>query len=144
MTQEQFDKMIEGLVNPSRIKVAVNEKYDFLMSAENTNDLMEWLKTNAERLENNLQKMGLKWAYAIETCPNDEPYIYMLISPKMTTNIARELTDRAERTLPKERKMWVSEGFFRYLDIDKYDNTPTTLTDLLTQYASTVIKVSEI
>ena len=144
MTQEQFDKMIEGLVNPSRIKVYVNEEYDFLMSTENTNDTMEWFKTNAGRLEENLRKMGLKWVYVIETCPNDEPFIYMLISPKMTRNIARELTDRAERTLPEEKKMWVSEGFFRYLDIDDYDNTPTTLTGLLTQYASMVIKVSEI
>ena len=31
--------MIEGLVNPSRIKVAVNKDYDFLMSSENKKQL---------------------------------------------------------------------------------------------------------
>jgi hypothetical protein len=93
--------MIEGLVNPSRIKVAVNKDYDFLMSSENKNNLMGWFKTNAEKLEENLRKMKLEWAYAIETCPKYKPFIYMLISPTMTTHNANDLTDIAQRTLPE-------------------------------------------
>ena len=144
MNREQFDKMIEGLVNPSRIKVAVNKDYDFLMSSENKNNLMGWFKTNAEKLEENLRKMKLEWAYAIETCPKDKPFIYMLISPTMTSNKANELTDIAQRTLPEGRTMFVSSGPLRAFNIKQYDNTPTTLSDLFEQYAETMFEVSEV
>ena len=144
MNREQFDKMIEGLVNPSRIKVAVNKDYDFLMSSENKNNLMGWFKTNSEKLEENLRKMKLKWVYAIETCPKDKPFIYMLISPTMTSHMANELTDIVQRTLPEGRTMFVSSGPLRAFNINQYDNTPTALTDLFEQYAETVLVVSEV
>lgn len=144
MTQEQFDIITTGLVNPSIIKVAVNKGYDLLMSAENTNDTMTWFNTNSDKLEENLRKQNLKWAYIIETCPDGEPFIYMLISPTMSTYLARNLTQRVRNTLPDDRTMLVSEGRFKAFNIEQFDYTPTTITDLLAQYADTVLKVSEV
>ena len=145
MNKEHFDKMIEGLINPSRIKVLVIEDYNVLLSARNTNDTMTWFKENGDILEKNLRGLGLRWVYVIETCPDDKPYIYMFIGPNMTKSIADKLTDRAKRTLPDDRTMIVSEGYMRYVDIDKYDNTPTTiLEELLKSKSIDVFKVSEI
>lgn len=136
---------MEGIVNPARIKVAVCENHDLLMSADNKNDTMEWFKTNADKLEENLRSMGLKWAYAIETCPDGEPFIYMLISPNMSTYLAQQMTDRAKRTLPEDREMIVCEGPFRAFNINQYDNTPETLAEaLLTHYADIVLRVTEV
>lgn len=143
MKKEQFDKIIEGLINPSKIKVMVNNDYDVLLSADNTNDTMEWFKTNADKLESNLREQHLEWAYAIETCPTGQPFIYMLISPTMSTNRAKQITQQAKNTLPEGRTMLVSSGIFRTFNIDEFDNTPTTLIDLLTKYADTVIEVTE-
>ena len=122
MNKEHFDKMIEGLINPSRIKVLVLEGYDVLLSARNTNDTMTWFKENGNTLEKNLRELGLRWVYVIETCPDDKPCIYMFIGQNMTKSIADKLTDRAKRTLPNDRTMIVSDGYMRYIDIDKYDN----------------------
>lgn len=145
MNREHFDKMIEGLINPSRIKVLVIDDYNVLLSAQNTNDTMTWFKENGNTLEKNLRGLGLRWVYVIETCPNDEPYIYMFIGQNMTKSVADKLTDRARRTLPNDRTMIVSEGYMRYIDIDKFDNTPTTLLEGLLKSKSTdVFKVSEI
>jgi hypothetical protein len=145
MTQEEFDKMVEGTVNPSRIKVVVKGKFDFLMSATNTNDTMDWFKTNACRLEENLRKMGLNWAYTIETTPDDKPFIYMFISPTMNDSFARNLTQRAKRTLPQNRIMFTCGGLFETLNIDQYDNTPTTLIEeFLMKEGSTILRVDKI
>ena len=145
MNKEHFDKMIEGLINPSRIKVLVLEGYDVLLSARNTNDTKTWFKENGNALEKNLRGLGLRWVYVIETCSDDEPYIYMFIGQNMTKSVADKLTDRAKRTLPNDRTMIVSEGYMRYIDIDKFDNTPTTLLEWLLKSKSTdVFKVSEI
>ena len=145
MNREHFDKMIEGLINPSRIKVLVIDDYNVLLSAQNTNDTMTWFKENGNTLEKNLRGLGLRWVYVIETCPNDEPYIYMFIGQNMTKSVADKLTDRARRTLPNDRTMIVSEGYMRYFDIEKYDNTPPTLLEGLLKSKSTdVFKVSEI
>lgn len=144
MDKKQFDKMIEGLVNPSRIKVCVNRGYDFLMSAKNGNDMMSWFQANGNTLENNLRKIGLNWVYIIETCPNSTPFIYMLISPKMSKSIADKLTDRAKRTLQEDREMYVFEGSMRYIEIDRYDYTKATLEELLLASCSDVLEVSEI
>lgn len=51
MNKKQFNQMIEGIDNPSRIKLAANENYDFLLSAKNTNDTVAWFKHNSTRLE---------------------------------------------------------------------------------------------
>lgn len=143
MTQEQFDIITKGLVNPERVKVAVTPEYDLLLSAENTNDTMEWFKINSESLESNLRHQKLKWAYAIETCPDNQPFIYMLISPNMSTWKANKLILRAKNTLPEDRSIFASEGPFKAFKIDNFDLTPTTLLDeLFTKYASDVLRVS--
>ena len=144
MDKKQFDKMIKGLVNPSRIKVCVNLDYDCLMSAKNSNDTMAWFQENGTKLESNLREMGLKWAYIIETCPNDKPFIYMLISQQMSQFIAEILTDRAKRTKPEDREIYVTEGNMRYLEIQRFDNTKATIEELLLRNYCNVIEVSEI
>lgn len=142
MTREQFDIITKGLVNPSKIKVGVTPDYDVLLSAKNTNDTMEWFKKNSERLESNLRAQKLKWAYVIETCEENQPFIYMLISPTMSTFKAQKLTQRVRNTLPDGRTLLASAGLFKSLNIDEYDFTPTTLLEeLLTKHASDVIKV---
>jgi hypothetical protein len=144
MDQKQFDKMIKGLVNPSRIKVCVNPDYDVLLSAENSNDTMAWFLENGNKLETNLREMQLKWAYIIETCPNDKPFIYMLISQTMTRFVAETLIDRAKRTKPENREIYVFEGNMRYIEIHKFDDTKATLEELLLDNCCNVIEVSEI
>ena len=144
MDKKQFDKMIKGLVNPSRIKVCVNPDYDCLMSAKNSNDTMAWFLENGTKLEGNLREMGLKWAYIIETCPNDKPFIYMLISQQMSRFFAETLIDRAKRTKPEDRDIYVFEGNMRYIEIHKFDDTKATLEELLLDNCCNVIEVSEI
>jgi len=144
MDKKQFDKMIKGLVNPSRIKVCVNLDYDCLMSKENSNDTMAWFLENGNKLEGNLREMGLKWAYIIETCPNDKPFIYMLISQQMSRFFAETLIDRAKRTKPEDREIYVIEGNMRYIEIHKFDETKATLEELLLDNCCNVIEVSEI
>ena len=51
MTKEQFDKMIEGLVNPSRIKVAENKKVE---------ELDNELKVLLKRWDDIVQKLLLQ------------------------------------------------------------------------------------
>jgi hypothetical protein len=75
--------------------------------------------------------MKLEWAYAIETCPKDKPFIYMLISPTMTTHKANELTDIAQRTLPEGRTMFVSSGPLRAFNIKQYDNAEKEVLDYI-------------
>ena len=144
MDKKQFDKMIKGLVNPSRIKVCVNLDYDCLMSKENSNDTMAWFLENGNKLEGNLREMGLKWAYIIETCPNDKPFIYMLISQQMSRFFAETLIDRAKRTKPEDREIYVFDGNMRYIEIHKFDETKATLEQLLLAKVCNVLEVSEI
>lgn len=144
MNKKQFNQMIEGLNTPSRIKLAVNKDYDFLLSAKNTNDTVAWFKYNSIRLEKNLRKLGLKWVYVIETCPKDCPFIYMIISPTITQEKALMLMDSARRTLPDGRSMIFTENIFQSIEIDKYDYRHNTIIDLLTEHCSDVIDVSEI
>lgn len=144
MNKKQFNQMIEGLNTPSRIKLEVNNDYDFLLSAKNTNDTVAWFKYNSIRLEKNLRKLGLKWVYVVETCPKDCPFIYMIISPTITQEKALMLTDSARRTLPVGRSMIFTENIFQSIEIDKYDYRHSTIIDLLTEHCSDVIDVSEI
>lgn len=143
MTHEVFDKITEGLKNPSRIKIVTCEDYDFLMSAENTNDTMDWFKINASKLEENLVFEGLTYIYVIETVPNNRPFIYMFIGEFITKFFVKEIVDRLMTDAPEGREAIIHRGHFTGVDIDKYDGSRSVLQDLFTMKAADVLEVLE-
>lgn len=143
MTREQFDTIMTGVDNPSRVQLGINEDYDFLMSAENTNDTVDWFKVNALQLENNLMNSELTWVYVIETIPNSRPFIYMFIGEFITKFFIKKIVDDLMTNKPEGREVIIHKGSFPSVDIDKYDGTRSVLQDLFTMKAADVFEVLE-
>lgn len=141
MNQEIANAIFGGIVNPARVNLGVCSDYTSVMSAKNTNDTVTWFETNAGRLEDNLTQRGYRWCYVIETIPQQEPCIYMLIAEDMTLEKAKAYTEEVTATVPEGREFHYADQPFAAIGISQYDLTEPSIFE---QYADAVITVKEV
>ncbi len=101
----------------------VAEKFFRIMSSENSNDTLDWFKTNAKKLEIGLAKAGYMWMYMFETIPHQAPMIYMFFDHDDPSKMVWTELMCALGTLPEDRRMYPVESRFEFIDLSKYDNT---------------------
>lgn len=144
MIKEKIESLISKLRNPQRVEVEYyKNKYPLILSAERTNDTLDWFHVNSSLLETLLQKEGLSWCYIFETAPKKAPCIYMFIGEGLIKEELIEFMQDDIESLPEERNFYYEDDSFSSIDVDLYDGSITELEKELTRKASDVFRVYE-
>ena len=144
MDKTFFKTLLSKVQNPERVAVNfVEDKYVFIASAENLNDIIDWFTINSNIMEENLEESGLSWCYVIETAPKKSPCIYMFIGKGLTKEfVIDELKDEMTN-IPEDIHLYFEDNPFSSIVIDDYDNSISELEKELMRKASDVFKVYE-
>lgn len=131
------------LENPDRVKISIlNDNMVCILSADNTNDTLDWFLVNSSKIETSLANEGLSWCYVFETIPKEKPMVYLFMGEISEKAIKDELRNSFE-TLPEDRQIHFEFATFASIDKDAYDNSITPLEEELKQKSSDVFRVIE-
>ena len=144
MDKALFESMLSLVKNPGRVEIKeIENLYCVIQSAENTNDTLGWFYINNKIVENVLQEKGLKWCYVFEKTPKNYPFVYMFVGEGITRDFVENEISGMKKNLPKGRELYVEEGSFASINLDKYNKSKSVFEYELRKYASNVFEVYE-
>lgn len=144
MDKQSIKNLLLKMTNPGRVNIAYFENdYACVISAENLNDTHGWYHFNSRAFEEGLNALGYNWCYLFETIPGQVPFIYLFFGEQVTKSFVINETKSMKATLPSGHELHYIDAEFTSINYAAYDNSVSTLEQLLRMKASDVFEVFE-